>query len=330
MYVCPRCGRFEADSAAVHAYRNRASQGWEENRYLLSGRARNATEEGRKERFHMKDFSAVEHSESPEPDVYEKIRRMLRWFERKSTRNGDWIKPVSAIDYPVACCRDEHEWTYLLVEVATRKGWLKRDDVTAQRFLLTIDGRDKLQERPPVEVAERGDYWSTYPEADLDALTKLPLRGRFITDLERSFAEATETSPVALLFIDIDHFKKVNDEHGGHAAGDRVLSGVAEIFRSAVGRRGLVYRCGGEEITVILPGFSEAEAAAVAERLRESVERVDWRLAPSRSVTVSIGVAALPDGKITSSALWYQHADQAMYSAKKNGRNRVALASGVD
>jgi diguanylate cyclase (GGDEF)-like protein len=110
-----------------------------------------------------------------------------------------------------------------------------------------------------------------------------------------------------------------------------VLRGVAEMFRSAVGRRGLVYRYGGEEIAVILPGFSESEAAAVADRLRESVEGVDWHLVPPRSVTVSIGVARVPDGKIISPARFCQHADQAMYSAKKNGRNRVALASrGVD
>jgi two-component system, cell cycle response regulator len=132
------------------------------------------------------------------------------------------------------------------------------------------------------------------------------------------------------LFVDIDHFKKINDEHGGHAEGDRVLGSVAEILRSAVGRRGLVYRYGGEELTVILPGFTESEAAPIAERLRESVEKVDWRLVPPRSVTVSIGVASVPDGKIISAALFCKRADQAMYSAKANGRNRVALARDFD
>jgi diguanylate cyclase (GGDEF)-like protein len=330
MYTCPRCGFFGIDGDAATLYENHDSYGWKKNRYLLSARARVANElDNKVVQFHLADLGAAERGEISESDVYEKLRLMLRWFERKTTRAGEWITPVSSADYPAAYCRDEQEWTHLISE-ALEQGWLKHD-VPGQRFQLSLAGRDWLREQPAVEVAEPADYWSTYPEANLDALTKLIVRGRFDIDLERSFTEASEISPVALLFVDIDHFKKINDEHGGHAEGDRVLRRVAEMFRSAVGRRGLVYRYGGEEIAVILPGFSESEAAAVAERLRESVEGVDWHLVPPRSVTVSIGVARVPDGKIISPALFCQHADQAMYSAKKNGRNRVALASrGVD
>ena len=324
--TCPRCGTFEITQKAWSAFKDHLSTTLEKNRYLLSGRTRVATLHDQVVRLDVEDFGRAERDEIPHPEHDEKIRLMLDFFERRSTSFGQWLTTVSENDYPAAFCRDRIEWTNLIWAVV-KKDWLEHESL---QFRITLAGKDKLRERPPVEVAEHGDYWSTYPEADLDALTKLIVRGRFNIDLERSFAGASETSPVALLFVDIDHFKKINDEHGGHAEGDRVLGDVAEILRSAVGRRGLVYRYGGEEITVILPGFSESEAAAVAERLRESVERVDWRLVPSRSVTVSIGVAGAPDGKISSPALFCQHADRAMYSAKKNGRNRVALARAVD
>jgi diguanylate cyclase (GGDEF)-like protein len=326
--TCRRCGTFEIDGDAWALFPPEVVRpGLDRHRYLLSGRARNATLGGRVEGFHLNDFGAAADGNLREPDLNEKMRLILAWFQRRSTRFGEILLQVSEIDYPVGYCRDPHEWMALIHAMVDEK-WLATDHTG---FGVTLAGRGKLRERPAVEVAEPADYWSTYPEANLDALTKLIVRGRFDIDLERSFTEASEISPAALLFVDIDHFKKINDEHGGHAEGDRVLRGVAEMFRSAVGRRGLVYRYGGEEIVVILPGFSESEAAAVAERLRESVEGVDWHLVPPRSVTVSIGVARVPDGKIISPALFCQHADQAMYSAKKNGRNRVALASrGVD
>ena len=298
----------------------------DKKRHLLSGRARNATIEGRVERFALDDFGAAERGELPEKTSDEKVYFLLRWLETESTHRT-WVTPDQSKDYPVAYCKNGSDWATLLWDVHAEH-WIQNEG--GLQFRINLAGRRQLQllsKTVTTPTQEHGDYWSTYPEADLDALTKLIIRRRFDIDLGRSFAEASETSPVALLFVDIDHFKKINDEHGGHAAGDRVLGGVAEILRSAVGRRGLVYRYGGEEITVILPGFSESEAATVAERLRESVERVDWRLVPPRPVTVSIGVADVPDDKITSPALFCDHADQAMYSAKKNGRNRVALAS---
>jgi diguanylate cyclase (GGDEF)-like protein len=287
--TCDRCGTFDVDDMAWSLYENQHTPGWTQNRYLLSGRARNATIEGR-----------------------------------------TWVTPEQSKDYPVAYCKNGSDWATLLWDVHAEQ-WIQ--DEGGLQFRINLAGRRQLQllsKTVTTQTKEHGDYWSTYAEADLDALTKLIGRGRFNIDLERSFADSSEISPVALLFVDIDHFKKINDEHGGHAEGDRVLGRVAAILRSAVGRRGLVYRYGGEEITVILPGFSGSEAAAVAERLRESVERVDWCLVPPRSVTVSIGVACVPDGKISSPALFCQHADQAMYSAKTNGRNRVALARAVD
>ena len=156
IYTCRRCGKFEADGNAVSAFRNHVEDGWPGNSYLLRGRARNASEEGRVERFHMKDFGAAQRGEIPEPDVYEKLRLMLRFFERRSTRVGQWITPVSSTDYPAAYCRDEHEWTHLLTEVAVPKGWLKHDH-TGQQFHLTFNGGEWLRESAPAPVLQPKD-----------------------------------------------------------------------------------------------------------------------------------------------------------------------------
>jgi hypothetical protein len=152
---CPRCGTFEIDGSAWAAYQNHHSRGFNKYRYLLSGRARNATLEGRLLRFEMDDFAAAEDGKLTEPDVYEKIRYMLSWFERLSPGAGDWIVPVSSIDYPAAYCRDQHEWTQLLFDVEKRH-WLAHDG-TGQRFRLTLDGRDWLRARVPASVPQPKD-----------------------------------------------------------------------------------------------------------------------------------------------------------------------------
>jgi hypothetical protein len=148
IYSCRRCGNFEADGNAVSAFRNHTRDGWPGNSYLLSGRARNASEEGRVERFHMKDFGAAERGEIPVPDLDGKLRLMLRWFERKSTQAGAWLTPDQSTDYPVAYCKDQHEWHHLQNDVAVPKGWLKHDH-TGQQLQLTYDGREWLAKSPP-------------------------------------------------------------------------------------------------------------------------------------------------------------------------------------
>jgi hypothetical protein len=155
IYACPRCGNFEADGNAVNAFRHYMSPGWGSNRYLLSGLARNANVEGHKLRLHMADFGACERGQIPEPDVYGKLRLMLRWFERQSTGFGDWIAPNSMTDYPIASCRDSHEWTKLIF-AAEKKDWLEHDG-TGQRFHLTLEGRDWLRAQAPADAPQPKD-----------------------------------------------------------------------------------------------------------------------------------------------------------------------------
>ena len=128
--------------------------------------------------------------------------------------------------------------------------------------------------------------------------------------------------PVSALMIDIDHFKRVNDERG-HEAGDAVLKGLVALVTERSRQIDLMFRMGGEEFVLLLPATGEAEAARLAEELRASIAAAP--LLAGRPVTVSIGVAELrPDDTRES---WIKRADDALYVAKEGGRNRVARSA---
>ena len=159
-----------------------------------------------------------------------------------------------------------------------------------------------------------------------DELTRLPNRRAFFRLAgENAAAAARSGRPLAVLALDIDHFKRINDTQG-HEAGDRVLQRVANAARSAVRDGDSVGRVGGEEFLALLPHADLGAATQVAERLRAAVASLDATdLAPGLRVTVSVGVA-LRRAEETIAAL-VQRADAALYRAKENGRNRVELAS---
>lgn len=127
----------------------------------------------------------------------------------------------------------------------------------------------------------------------------------------------------ALLLCDLDHFKRVNDQLG-HAAGDAVLQDVAYTMRATLRAGDSIYRVGGEEILVVLPGADQPHAVEIAERLREAVRE---RRPVGVVVTVSIGVAVSQPGPLDTEEL-VGLADAALYSAKAGGRDRVAVGAG--
>lgn len=164
--------------------------------------------------------------------------------------------------------------------------------------------------------------------ASKDTLVNLKNRRGLNEDVARLFAHAKATSlPLALVRIDVDRFKLVNDEHGGHATGDEALVAIADILAQCVRGKGEAYRPSGDEFVLVLPNHIETEAAAVAERIRETVHA---RPITSRSLTlsVSVGVAVFPTHAGDLQAL-ERAADQACYDAKKRGRNRVCMFGGV-
>jgi diguanylate cyclase (GGDEF)-like protein len=131
---------------------------------------------------------------------------------------------------------------------------------------------------------------------------------------------------VSVLMIDLDHFKKINDEFG-HMVGDDVLRAISALFLRQLRKVDVVCRYGGEEFAVVLPATQGASAAAVAEKLRRAVANNEFAGVPY-PVTVSIGVAEFPAHGITRDDI-VRAADAALYNAKEAGRNQVCLASVV-
>ncbi len=156
-----------------------------------------------------------------------------------------------------------------------------------------------------------------------DGLTGLYNRRHLMETLTAELEQARNLYPVAVLMIDIDHFKQYNDSEG-HLAGDALLVQVASVFRGAIRDDDYAARYGGDEFLVLLRATGHQEAVPVAERLQAHVAQATTA---GGHVTVSVGIAAFPTHGTTPEAL-ITRADAALYEAKKSGRNRIALAGG--
>jgi diguanylate cyclase (GGDEF)-like protein len=153
-------------------------------------------------------------------------------------------------------------------------------------------------------------------QANTDGLTGLLLRNRFLELAQEKLASAQ--LPTCMLYLDADHFKRLNDDHG-HAAGDDALMAMAAALRAQTRPNDLIGRIGGEEFALLLPGLDMRQAAERAERLRLAIHSVRR---PDGPLTVSIGIAQCSyPGESIGSLL--ARADQAMRQAKRNGRDRV-------
>ena len=160
-------------------------------------------------------------------------------------------------------------------------------------------------------------------DADIDALTGLANRRRFRAALLREVERFRRYSiPCALLLLDIDHLKTIND-HFGHPIGDLAIRQVAQILADVSRDNDTAARMGGEEFALLLAGIDVEKAAAAAERLREVISQ--QKVETAGTVTVSIGVAGCPTSGTSDRSL-YAACDEALYVAKNGGRNRVSVA----
>ena len=166
--------------------------------------------------------------------------------------------------------------------------------------------------------------------ASTDALTGLHNRGWLDDAFDREVKRSERDQlPLALIMIDVDNFKSYNDDYG-HLAGDQVLVTVAEAIRTPLRPNDLVARFGGEEFAVLLPETSVDNARIIAERLRARVSKADPGTIDDKAlprVTISLGIAGRQPGY--SLDMMIAAADVAMYHAKRNGKNRVEVATNV-
>lgn len=190
-----------------------------------------------------------------------------------------------------------------------------------------IDYLEQLTRQAAATINRANTYSTILQYATLDALTNLNNRRQFETRLSQEIAIAKrQNNPLCAMMVDIDFFKGVNDTHG-HAAGDEVLRTVAGIIKEHLRESDIPSRYGGEEFAVLLPFTKLDEAKIVGERLRKAVEvasipiNQDNENAKNINVTISMGLAEF-DFAESGEAL-FERADQALYDAKKNGRNQV-------
>jgi diguanylate cyclase (GGDEF)-like protein len=159
------------------------------------------------------------------------------------------------------------------------------------------------------------------PPRKTDPLTGLLAREALNEDLPKLLSQGRPVpEPLAIVMVDIDKFKGINDGHG-HLKGDAVLLAVATALRSGTRGKGEAYRYGGEEMTLILPNHTLDEATALAERLRKELEGLD---VDGLRVTASFGVSVFPANGATAQEI-INAADQALYDAKRRGRNLVRV-----
>lgn len=246
--------------------------------------------------------------------IYEAIRH--QWVVE-----GVDIKVRSAIAIPFRL-DEAHAGVFFLRRALDEPALAPRDLAfarTAVRAAVTAIQRARIL------ADARADAARLEHLAQTDPLTGLPNRRvlveRLAAEVERSKRYGTQ---VSILLLDIDHFKRVNDGHG-HLVGDEVLVGIAQLLRLAVRAVDVVARYGGEEFVVILPETAPEGATTFAERVRERVAEHPFPDPSGRTLrlTTSIGIATFPGPRIDSVEDLVARADEALYRAKAEGRNRV-------
>jgi diguanylate cyclase len=230
-----------------------------------------------------------------------------------------WIYPTILANFYLAGRRAASVITTLCVLSLAAHGDSFKDQIEILSFLATtllvstlayvLANRTEAQRHALEQLAAR------------DPLTGVANRRVMTEELAiATAAHAREPSSIALVMLDIDYFKRVNDEHG-HSEGDRVLIALSQLVAHATRPTDRFFRYGGEEFVLLLPGCAAAELAIVAEKLRMEVSAT--LRTPSGAVTISLGATLLREGEDWQA--WLRRADAALYRAKAAGRNRAVL-----
>jgi two-component system cell cycle response regulator len=170
---------------------------------------------------------------------------------------------------------------------------------------------------------ENAYHEEIYRLTTIDGLTQIFNKRYFLETLEREIARSQRyRRALSLVMFDIDHFKKINDSYG-HLAGDYVLKHLASTVKTKIRREDLFARYGGEEFAIVLPEIDTPNSKAFAEKIRQLVEKQDFKFENTRiQVTISMGVGSIDDDHVDAATLIKQ-ADDHLYEAKSGGRNLV-------
>jgi len=264
-------------------------------------------------RVYVISKSGVEESFAVERGAVEQqwLATSLRHKGFVGTEDGLWIFPLTP----------EGEFSALFVILGSSKEDLAKFEVLAAQLAL--------------QVRKVRLYEMVRELSIIDGLTGVFVRRHFLERFEEEIGRAKKQNfPLTVLMLDIDHFKRYNDDFG-HLVGDATLKEVAQIIRANVRNVDIVARYGGEEFAVVIPETREEGGLEVAERIRSAVARKSFRVYDEETkVTVSIGVSIYPQdlppsiltGE-TQNILFelIQRADRALYRAKEEGRNRVIV-----
>jgi len=219
-------------------------------------------------------------------------------------------KPVYETEYRIKTRSGDYRWYY------DRGRITQYDDDNKPIFMagIVFDITErKLMEQ---DLASKNKILAKL--STMDGLTKISNHKTLVDFVKEEMSISTKTDqPLSIVMFDIDDFKKVNDTKG-HVFGDKVLIRVAEILKRAIRDKDLVGRYGGEEFMLVLPKTDLEQAKIVAERIRKAVE-VD-KMIDDQKITISGGVKQFANESITD---FIHDADQALYKAKKNGKNRI-------
>lgn len=194
--------------------------------------------------------------------------------------------------------------------------------ISIDELLARLDRRFATASRLAVLLGQRDELLAL---STTDGLTQVANHRAFQERLREEFRRAQRyDDPMALILMDIDHFKQVNDTHG-HQVGDDVLQAVAKALKGAVRETDFIARYGGEEFAVVLPKTHLAGALTVAERMSQSLKSTRTGVDGAIRVTGSFGVSGFPGRGVTTAEQLLKTADDALYRSKREGRNKISL-----
>lgn len=233
---------------------------------------------------------------------------------------GDWNGSETSLRFAIAPLPWQRAWFWILVVL----GMLGLVALATQWRIRRLERRAReLSAQVSIKTRELKQQATNFErQARIDQLTGLANRRAFDEWLAEEFRRSkSDDRPLSLVIMDLDHFKKINDEYS-HLIGDEVMRMVADVLRKHVRTGDQAARWGGEEFTLTFGGINGEQAARISERIRESIETTDFgRLAPGLGLTASFGVS--DSGQAGNYEDLLRQADQALFKAKAEGRNRV-------